>query len=87
MKRIVPFILVAMFIGVLFGCAGREGTSASWAYPFVKWQGTTYVITNEAVKPNQKGNIIGEVTKYSDQEGDDTGNFSNTLKKEPSIIK
>jgi len=56
-----------------------ERLQANWAYPFVVWNGYTYVISDEKVE--KVGKEIGHVTKYSDMEGTYTGNFSNAYKK------
>ena len=55
--------------------------SASWAYPFVKWNNETYVVTEEVVNETNIGKRIGEVTVYSDEEGTYEGNFSNIYKE------
>ncbi|MEI4771354.1 hypothetical protein WAX74_17140 [Psychrobacillus sp. FJAT-51614] len=52
---------------------------ASWAYPFVVWDGYVYVLTDEVVDEVEKE--IGHVTKYSDMEGTYSGNFSNVYQK------
>ncbi|SFB04910.1 hypothetical protein SAMN05216312_103206 [Cohnella sp. OV330] len=54
---------------------------ASWAYSFVVYHGNTYVVTDERVEPSQIGSRIGKVTKYSDDEGTYSGNFSNQYPK------
>ena len=54
-------------------------SNASWAYPFVVWDGFVYVISDEFVE--EVDNKIGRVTKYSDREGTYSGNFSNIYKK------
>lgn len=55
--------------------------SASWAYPFVKWNNVTYVVTEEVVSETNIGKRIGEVTVYSGEEGSYEGNFSNIYKE------
>ncbi len=52
---------------------------AKWAYSFVVWDGYTYVVIDEDV--TEIDEKIGHVTKYSDDEGTYSGNFSNTYKK------
>lgn len=54
-------------------------TFAEWAYPFVVYDGHTYVISDDYVTDIDKK--IGKVTKFSDKEGTYYGNFSNTYKK------
>ena len=52
---------------------------ADWAYAFVVWDDYVYVITTERVDKIDKK--LGHVTKYSDREGNYSGNFSNTYLK------
>lgn len=64
------------------GCSNKkteEVSSASWAYSFVVWNGYIYKTSDEYVDKIDKE--IGEVTVYSDKEGNYIGNFSNTYKK------
>ncbi|MDM5336293.1 hypothetical protein QUF84_03475 [Fictibacillus enclensis] len=72
---------VSFIFALLLAVQSFSGShvSASWAYPFVVWDHYTYSISEEYV--DQVGKEIGEVTKYSDQEGAYTGNFSNQYKK------
>jgi hypothetical protein len=52
-------------------------TYAKWAYAFVVYDGNIYVVSETHIEPNKIGKKIGKVTKYSDQEGTYSGNFSN----------
>lgn len=77
-------ILFAILISFSTGCSNNktEGTSsASWAYPFVVWDGYTYNTGNEYVNADKVDKEIGEVTVYSDKEGNYKGNFSNIYKQ------
>jgi uncharacterized phage protein gp47/JayE len=57
-------------------------------YPFVKWNGEAYVITEITIEANGIENEIGKVTSYSDQEKTQTsGNFSNTFEKGTKYFK
>ncbi|OXS59881.1 hypothetical protein B1A99_10105 [Cohnella sp. CIP 111063] len=55
--------------------------SADWAYPFVVYSGSIYVVTDTVVEPERIGNLLGKVTRYSDREGTYSGNFSNAFPK------
>ncbi|MFJ7827350.1 hypothetical protein [Psychrobacillus sp. NPDC096623] len=68
----VGFIL---FLSILF----PSKPLADWAYAFVVWDDYLYVITTEQVDEVDKK--IGHVTKYSDREGNYSGNFSNAYPK------
>lgn len=76
-------VIISGILLLLSGCSlnDNESTnhaSASWAYPFVKWENETYVVTEEEVKEDKIGQEIGKVTTYSDLESSNTsGNFSN----------
>ncbi|MGW6383756.1 hypothetical protein [Peribacillus butanolivorans] len=85
-------ILLIILILSLVGCNSENdemrdkentqtGMSASWAYPFVKWNNETYVVTEEVVSETNIGKRIGEVTVYLDEEGTYGGNFSNIYKE------
>lgn len=54
---------------------GLRSGEASWAYPFVKWNGHTYVITDETV--TETGKLLGTVTKYSTNEHEEFSNSSS----------
>jgi len=74
--------LIGMFFVFLLGCCLFISTaSASWAYMFVVNDGNLYAISETQVDPKQIGSKIGKVTKYSDQEGTYSGNFSNRYPK------
>lgn len=72
----ISFIVLA-----LMGCSesGSNNSAADWAYSFVVWDSYIYELSDEYVKVVEEE--IGEVTSYSNSEGDYTGNFSNEYKK------
>lgn len=72
------FIIVILAIIVLLPI---HSVSADWASSFVVFSGDIYEITNEIIPSNEIDKKIGHVTKYSDEEGTYTGNFSNTFPK------
>lgn len=56
-----------------------DSSSADWAYSFVVWDDYIYRLDDEYV--DEVGEVIGEVTAYSDHEGTYRGNFSNEYEK------
>ncbi|MDN4525171.1 hypothetical protein [Fictibacillus fluitans] len=82
MLKCISFFFALLIAGQIF--SGHHA-SAKWAYPFVVWDHYTYSISEEYVE--QVGKEIGKVTKYSDQEGDYNGNFSNQYKKGTKYFK
>ena len=77
MRRIISLCFV-----FLIGCTFLiKTTYASWAYAFVVYNVNIYVISEAHVDPKQIGKKIGKVTKYSDNEGTYSGNFSNKFPK------
>ncbi|GIO63791.1 hypothetical protein J43TS9_53650 [Paenibacillus cineris] len=75
MKRVLPLFFSFILLFPL------SIASASWAYPFVVYSGHIYRVTEQAVQPEDVGQKIGKVTKYSDREGTYRGNFSNMYPK------
>jgi hypothetical protein len=75
-KYLLIFIL---FVAILNSFLYPNNTLAKWAYKFVVFDDYTYVISDEFVTEIDKE--IGNVTKYSDDEGTYYGNFSNVYKK------
>ncbi len=77
MKRIINlfFVFLMSFTFLV------NTTYADWAYAFVVYNGNIYIISDSKVEPKQIGKKIGEVTKYSDNEGTYSGNFSNKFPK------
>ncbi len=75
------FKSVPLFIACLmsFQFILASPASAKWVHAFVVWDHYSYVISDEYV--DQVDKEIGQVTKYSDQEGTYSGNFSNEYKK------
>lgn len=71
-KSILGLLLLAQF------CMASPA-GAKWVHAFVVWDDNVYVITDDRV--DKAGKEIGEVTKYSSNEGTYPGNFSNEYKK------
>ncbi|WP_413367639.1 hypothetical protein [Lysinibacillus sp. 3P01SB] len=69
-----------VFIMIIFAAIQfpQKSLATDWAYQFVVWEGTIYIVSDEHVTDVEE--VIGQVTKYSDmkQYG---GNFSNTYLK------
>lgn len=77
MKKIISVVFV-----FLIACTFLiSNTYASWAYAFIVYKGNVYVISETHIESNKIGKKIGEITKYSDQEGTYSGNFSNQFPK------
>ncbi|MEC0368645.1 hypothetical protein [Paenibacillus chibensis] len=74
MKKLAAVMLI--LFGLMNGAA-----SASWAYPFVVYDGSIYAVTTDTLSRDLIGKPIGKVTRYSDQEGTYRGNFSNQYPK------
>ncbi|WP_379128935.1 hypothetical protein [Paenibacillus sp. sgz500958] len=73
MSGLLALILTGVFLAGI--------ASADWAYAFVVYNGNSYVISEVQVDPGQIGSSIGTVTRYSDEEGTYSGNFSNKYPK------
>ncbi|WP_409340645.1 hypothetical protein [Paenibacillus sp. MBLB4367] len=74
--------LIKVLSVFLIGCSFNISTAhATWAYMFVVNDGNLYVISETLVDPKQIDSKIGKVSKYSDQEGTYSGNFSNRYPK------
>ncbi|MGE7997595.1 hypothetical protein ACQKOF_02725 [Lysinibacillus sp. NPDC093190] len=58
---------------ILIGCSTYS--SPDWVYNFVVWDDYMYVVSDEYTE--NVGDMLGEVTKYSDQEAIYDENFSN----------
>ena len=71
---------ISFIVLSLMGCSESDSnnSAADWAYSFVVWDGYIYELSDEYVKVVEEE--IGEVTSYSNSEGDYTGNFSNEYK-------
>ncbi len=76
MKNIKIILLLVILIIIPFNTV-----YANWANEFVVYNKNVYVITDEKVKSELIGSMIGQVTKYSDREGTYSGNFSNKYPK------
>lgn len=72
-KTVALFMVIFMLI--------QSDAMASWAYPFVVYNNSIYVITTEQVSPEFLEERIGKVTRFSDREGTYRGNFSNSYPK------
>jgi hypothetical protein len=74
--------LISVVLVFLIACTFLiSNTYAKWAYAFVVNNGNIYVVSETHIESNKIGKKIGEVTKYSDQEGTYSGNFSNQFPK------
>lgn len=65
---IISFLLLAVV-----GCTSTS--SPDWASNFVVMDGYIYIVSDEYTEA--VGDVLGQVTHYSDQEATYTGNFSN----------
>ena len=74
-----PFFFVLLVSLFVYTSLLPNKSLASWAYPFVVWDGYIYVVSDEFVE--EVDEEIGRVTKYSNKEGTYSGNFSNVYKK------
>ncbi|CDQ40878.1 MULTISPECIES: hypothetical protein [Virgibacillus] len=72
-KHVIPCIILFSFL-----IPTITSFATSWAYPFVVWDGSIYVVSDEYITQIHKE--IGEVTMYSDME-QYSGNFSNVYEK------
>ncbi|MBM7565017.1 hypothetical protein [Paenibacillus sacheonensis] len=74
-------LLIVLAIGFISGCGSQgkdaSSSSADWAYYFVIFNDDIYEILHEEVNPEDIGEQIGEVNKYSDFEGIYSNGFSN----------
>lgn len=61
MKRYIVTIFATCLLVAL---SPNKTIATSWAYPFVVWDGYSYVVTDEYV--TDVGEEISHVTKYSD---------------------
>lgn len=78
MRKIQPilfFLLIAIVVAMQFP---KQIQATDWAYRFVVWEDTIYIVGEEPV--TKVGKEIGHVTKYSDMKSYG-GDFSNTYPK------
>lgn len=68
-------LLIAIMTAALFP---QQSKATDWAYRFVVWNDTIYVVSEEYVTDVEEE--IGQVTHYSDQ-NQTGGNFSNAYPK------
>ena len=78
MRKIYHFFVIFLIGLFIFSLYPQKSLATSWAYPFVVWQDTIYVVGEETVTDIEEE--IGHVTKYSDMESYG-GNFSNAYPK------
>ena len=71
-------ITVVLLLCVVLSFFSSKVFATSWAYPFVVWNDSVYVVSEETIDDVEKE--IGKVTKYSDME-QYGGNFSNVYPK------
>jgi hypothetical protein len=69
--------ILSISVVILIGCS--PSSSKDWIYNFVVWEDYMYVVSDEYTE--NVGDVLGEVTKYSDQEAIYNGNFSNYFRK------
>ncbi len=67
------------FLSLIFIAGCSSSSSKDWNSSFVVWDTYMYETTDEYV--NEIDEEVGHVTKYSDNEGTYSGNFSNKYKK------
>ncbi|MFD2614183.1 hypothetical protein [Paenibacillus gansuensis] len=87
-RGILYLLLIIVFIS---GC-GDSGSSlskssADWAYSFVIWNDDIYEILKDQVDPEDIGDEIGEIKKYSDSEGMYSNGFSNMYPEGTKLYK
>jgi ATP-dependent Zn protease len=74
--------IISLFFVFIIGCIFLISiTYAKWAYAFVVYDGNTYIVSETHIETKEIDKKIGEVTKYSDNEGTYSGNFSNKFPK------
>ncbi|MFJ6211186.1 hypothetical protein [Lysinibacillus sp. NPDC092081] len=75
--------ILSISVLMLIGCS--SSSSPDWVYNFVVWDDYMYVVSDEYTE--NVGNVLGEVTKYSDQEAIYDGNFSNHYREGTKYYK
>lgn len=78
MKRSLFLLIAFCLAGTLLAV---KGVYADWANRFVVNEGKSYVISDKLLEAEEVDSMIGQVTKYSDEEGTYSGNFSNHYPK------
>lgn len=81
--KIIKIILVSVIL-LSLSC---NTVFAKWAFAFVVYNKSVYVITDKRVDTELIGSILGHVTKYSLHEGTYSGNFSNIYPKGTKYYK
>lgn len=75
--------ILSTFLLILAGCT--SSSSMDWAHNFVVWDEYIYIVSDEYTE--NVGEVLGEVTHYSDQEATYTGNFSNKYEEGTKYYK
>ena len=70
------FFTVFMVI-FLVGCS----SSASWAFQFIKYNDTHYIVTEEKIESNLLGEKLGEVKHFLEEERDSRDLSSNIYRE------
>ena len=78
MSKVYHFSVIFLIGLFIFSLYPQKSHATDWAYRFVVWQDTIYVVGEETVTDIEEE--IGHVTKYSDMESYG-GNFSNAYPK------
>ncbi|WKA55001.1 hypothetical protein [Planococcus shixiaomingii] len=68
MKKSIAGFMILLVLFVMASCSGTPislpgSSEASWAYPFVKYEGASYEVTNEKVPKEDVGELLGEVKR------------------------
>ncbi|ATW25094.1 WG repeat-containing protein [Candidatus Formimonas warabiya] len=93
-KTLAIASLALLLVFSTIACSRFEDTTsipsgeASWAYPFVKWDGRTYVVTDEAVAETETKKMLGMITKHSTNELDEfPDNSSNYFPEKTKLYE
>lgn len=71
----------SLFTVSLVFCLVGCNSSASWAYEFIKFNDTKYIVTEEKVESNILGQKLGEVKHFLDEDGDSSELSSNVYRE------
>lgn len=76
MKVLIRLCLLVL-LGTGLAACGSPAATGSWAFPFVRWQGSVYVETGQTIP---RGHPIGSVNSFSTEEtAIQSGTFSNVF--------